>query len=103
MEVNTAGDIIKICNSLIDLYGDLKPQKQLINVPIAFRFIKKTDKFMAMGYNRQSCMIEQSILDGTKKADDTLKQYRDRMRKKFEGRPHWGMLQEMNEERFKKL
>jgi cytoplasmic iron level regulating protein YaaA (DUF328/UPF0246 family) len=43
---------------------------------------------MAMGYNRQSCMIEQSILDGTKKADDTLKQYRDRMRKKFEGRPH---------------
>lgn len=33
MEVNTAGDIIKMCNSLIDLYGDLKPQKQLINVP----------------------------------------------------------------------
>ena len=48
-------------------------------------------------------MIEQSILDGTKKADDTLRQHRGRMRKKFEGRPHWGMLQEMNEERFNKL
>jgi hypothetical protein len=26
MEVNTAGDIIKLCNTLIDLHGDLKPQ-----------------------------------------------------------------------------
>ena len=58
---------------------------------------------MAMGYNRQSCMIEQSILDRTNKADDTLRQYRDRMRKKFQGRPHWGMLQEMDAQRFKDL
>jgi hypothetical protein len=103
MKVDKADDIINICNSLINLYGDLKPKKQLINVPIAFRFIKKTDKFMAMGYNRQSCLIEQSIPDRTNKADDTLRQYRDRMRKTFQGRPHWGMLQEMDAQRFKDL
>lgn len=103
MKVDKADDIINIGNSLINLYGDLKPKKQLINVPIAFRFIKETDKFMAMGYNRQSCMIEQSILDSTNKADDTLRQYRDRMREKFQGRPHWGMLQEMDSQRLKDL
>ena len=48
-------------------------------------------------------MLEQSMLDHTNKADDTPRQYRDRMRKTFQGRPHWGMLQEMDAQRFKDL
>lgn len=103
MKVESANDIIDIFDSLIKLYADLKSQNQLINVPIAFRFMKETDKFMAMGYDRQSCMIEQSILNSTTDADDTLKQFRDRMRNTFGGRPHWGMLHEMDAKRFKDL
>ena len=66
---------------VLDAAEALNNGRQLVNEPIAQRFTCKTNKYMAMKYDRKglSITIEQSILHGTHGADDTLEQLRARM------------------------
>lgn len=98
---------IEIMEDLHELYSDIRRSnvRQLVNVPIALRFTAKSDKYMAMEYDRfrPTVTIEQSIIAGTLGADDTLRKFRKRMLKNFMGRPHWGLLHEMNAQKLERL
>jgi len=102
-----AETLFEIFEELYELYDGIRNKngRQLVNVPIAQRFTCKTNKYMAMEYDRKrpSITIEQSILHGTHGADDTLEQLRARMLDVFNGRPHWGLLHDMDSVKLAKL
>lgn len=107
MRSSGAETVIEIMEDLHELYSDIRKSnnRQLVNVPIALRFTSKSDNYMAMEYDchRPTITIEQSIINGTLGADDTLRKFRKRMLKNFQGRPHWGLLHELDAEKVKKL
>jgi hypothetical protein len=94
MRLDGAETLFEIFEELYEFYDGIRNKngRQLVNVPIAQRFRCKTNKYMAMEYDRKelSITIEQSILHGTHAADDTLEQLRARMLDVFNGRPRWG-------------
>ena len=92
MRLDGAETLFEIFEELYEFYDGIRNKngRQLVNVPIAQRFTCKTNKYMAMKYDRKglSITIEQSIVHGTHGADDTLEQLRARMLDVFNGRPH---------------
>lgn len=59
--------------------------------PIAVRFVKSTDNFIAMQQGRNSMFMEVIMLADTTGAQDLLKTYQRTMRDEFSARPHWGL------------
>jgi hypothetical protein len=92
MRLDGAETLFENFEELYELYDGIRNKngRQLVNVPIAQRFTCKTNKYMAMEYDRKglSITIEQSIVHGTHGADDTLEQLRATMLDVFNGRPH---------------
>lgn len=107
MRSSGAETVIEIMEDLQELYNDIRRSndRQLVNVPTALRFTSKSDNYMAMEYDchRPTITIEQSIMNGTLGADDTLRKFRKRMLEKFQGRPHWGLLHELDAEKVNRL
>lgn len=98
MKTQNADDVIGKIQALINLYENIRAgnEHQLATCPFAVRFSRPTNAYMAMQYNRQSMMIISNILVGTPNADDTLRQFRNLMQDQFQGRPHWGMVQDVD-------
>lgn len=105
MEVKSADDMIKKIDDVIEMFQLIRKKKanQLATTPFAVRFSKESKAYMAMQYNRPSMMIISNILKGTPEADATLKKFRDTMMDKHKGRPHWGMIQDMDKGKLGKL
>lgn len=59
--------------------------------PIAVRFVKSTDNFIAMQQGRDSMFMEVIMLSDTRGAQSLLKHYQRTMRDDFGARPHWGL------------
>lgn len=98
METQNAADVIEKIQDLITLYQNIQAndEHQFATSPFAVRFSEPTRAYMAMQYNRQSMMIISNVLVGTPNAANTLQQFRNLMRTKFNGRPHWGMVQNLD-------
>ncbi|XP_063442435.1 L-gulono-1,4-lactone dehydrogenase-like [Mytilus trossulus] len=98
MQTQNAEDVIQKIQALIDQYQQIQGENenQFATTPFAVRFSSPTNAYMAMQYNHQSMMIISNILVGTPNADNTLQQFRDLMRIEFSGRPHWGMVQNLD-------
>lgn len=105
MGVTNADDVIKKVECVIELFQGIKKgnEHQLVTTPFAVRFSQQSKAYMAMQFDRRNMMIICNILKDTPGADDTLKQFRDCMLNKYNGRPHWGMIQEMDKEKLEKL
>jgi hypothetical protein len=107
MPLDGAETLFEIFEELCELYDGIRSKngRQLVNVPIAQRFTCKTNKYMAMEYDRKgpSITIEQSILHRTHDADDTLEQLRATMLDVFNGRPYWELLHDMDSVKLAKL
>lgn len=59
--------------------------------PIAVRFVKSTDNFIAMQQGRDSMFMEVIMLRETNGAEQLLKTYQRTMMNDFGARPHWGL------------
>ncbi|MDF1822567.1 MAG: FAD-binding protein [Alcanivoracaceae bacterium] len=59
--------------------------------PIAVRFVKSTDNFIAMQQGRDSMFMEVIMLSDTNGSQELLKAYQRTMRNEFSARPHWGL------------
>lgn len=106
--IKDSTDIITMIQSVIELYENIrkKNSSHLLTTPFALRFSKPSKAYMAMQYddqNRHSVMIISNILKDTPGEDDTLKQFRDVMKEKYKGRPHWGMIHDMDAKKLEKL
>ncbi|XP_052063211.1 uncharacterized protein LOC127702934 [Mytilus californianus] len=105
MKVESADDMIRKVDDVIEIFQCIRKKKanQLVTTPFAVRFSKESKAFMAMQYNRPSMMIISNILKGTPDAEATLKTFRDSLMNKHGGRPHWGMIQDMDKRKLEKL
>ncbi|XP_052063207.1 uncharacterized protein LOC127702931 isoform X1 [Mytilus californianus] len=98
MQTQNPEDVIQKIQALIDRYQEVQDINvhQFATTPFAVRFSRPTNAYMAMQYNRQSMMIISNILVGTPNAANTLQQFRNLMQDQFNGRPHWGMVQDVD-------
>ncbi|MBI3365140.1 MAG: FAD-binding protein [Ignavibacteriae bacterium] len=62
-----------------------------ITCPFSLRFVKQSDAYLAMMSDRDTCMIEMPIVNGTFGGFEILRQY-EREMYAFGGRPHWGQV-----------
>ncbi|HET7543732.1 MAG TPA: D-arabinono-1,4-lactone oxidase [Polyangiaceae bacterium] len=80
-----------------------KDQSLYITSPLGLRFVKGASAHLSPAYGRDTCMIEVPTLLGTPKARETLNAYHDFLFQKYNGRPHWGQVNDMPKERLKAL
>lgn len=62
--------------------------------PFSLRFVAASEHYLAMSHGGPRCMIEMPLLHGTHGARAALARF-DAMASRFEGRTHWGELQEV--------
>jgi len=80
-----------------------KSQSLYITSPLGLRFVKGASAHLSPAFERDTCMIEVPTLLGTPKARETLNAYHDFLFDKYNGRPHWGQVNDMPKERLKAL
>jgi len=78
-------------------------QNLYITSPIGLRFVKAAKAHLSPSFGRDTCMIEVPTLLGTPKARETFDAYHDFLFEKFNGRPHWGQVNDMPADRLKAL
>ncbi|HKO51169.1 MAG TPA: D-arabinono-1,4-lactone oxidase [Polyangiaceae bacterium] len=80
-----------------------KSENSYITSPLGLRFVKAASAHLSPAFERDTCMIEVPTLLGTPKARETLNAYHDFLFEKYNGRPHWGQVNDMPKERLKAL
>jgi len=80
-----------------------KEETAYVTSPVGLRFVKAAKAFLSPAFERDTCMIEVPTLLGTPKARETLKAYHDFLFEKYEGRPHWGQVNDMPGDRLATL
>ena len=91
-----SANIGAIADDLISFFQE-RAQKEnaYITSPLGLRFVKAADSFLSPAFERDTCMIEVPTLLGTPKARETLDAYHDFLFQKYDGRPHWGQVNDM--------
>ena len=74
-----------------------------ITSPIGLRFVKAANAHLSPAYGRDTCMIEVPTLLGTPRARDTLDRYHDFLFNNYNGRPHWGQVNDTPRGRLREL
>lgn len=71
--------------------------------PIGLRFTSSGRGYISPQFDQESCMVEVPLLQGTPHAIESINAMQGMAIKKYEGRPHWGQInQVMNKTWFKK-
>jgi hypothetical protein len=97
--------------NIADLVDDLlgffqqraKSENAYITSPLGLRFVKAASAPLSPAFDRDTCMIEVPTLLGTPKARETLSAYHEFLFRKYNGRPHWGQVNDMPKERLQAL
>lgn len=74
-----------------------------ITSPLGLRFVKAASAPLSPAFERDTCMIEVPTLLGTPKARETLNAYHDFLFEKYNGRPHWGQVNDMPKARLRAM
>lgn len=61
------------------------------SLPLALRFVAKSDLYFSMMYGRKTCMLEVPMIDGTRGGMEILREIEEAMLE-FGARPHWGQI-----------
>ena len=97
-------DIGELTESLIAFFQDRAEQETAyVTSPVGLRFVKAAKAFLSPAEGRDTCMIEVPTLLGTPKARETLKAYHDFLFDNYNGRPHWGQVNDMPGDRLTQL
>jgi L-gulono-1,4-lactone dehydrogenase len=95
-----ATDINNVVRALDDINTNLKERGRTdgryVTVPYAVRFVKADSAYLSMQYGRDTCMIEILSLSATYGFDETVRRIRNLLLQKYDGRPHWGQLLEID-------
>jgi hypothetical protein len=83
-------DLVPALEYVCEFAEKAREAKQYITSPIGFRFTAPGIAWLAPQYDRDSCMIELPMLQGTPEATDTLDEFIRSMAIRFGARPHWG-------------
>jgi L-gulono-1,4-lactone dehydrogenase len=93
-----------LADSLIAFFQDRAEQEgAYITSPVGLRFVKGAKAFLSPAFERDTCMIEVPTLLGTPKARETLKAYHDFLYENYNGRPHWGQVNDMPGDRLAQM
>ena len=97
-------EIGDITQDLIAFFQERARRDNLyITSPIGLRFVKAARAHLSPAFSRDTCMIEVPTLLGTPKARETLRAYHDFLFEKYNGRPHWGQVNDMPGDRLNAL
>jgi hypothetical protein len=97
-------DIGDLADDLIAFFqARARDETAYITSPLGLRFVKEAKAFLSPAYGRDTCMIEVPTLLGTPRARETLKAYHDFLFENYDGRPHWGQVNDMPGDRLPKL
>jgi hypothetical protein len=105
IDASSVDNVIKATDALITLFQKILEDNphQYDSSPFSIRFVPPSTGYLAPQYGRRSCMIRAPILLGTPGIIDTLAKFESCLRDNFNGRPHWGQLNNMNFARVKAL
>jgi hypothetical protein len=78
-------------------------ERAFITSPMGLRFVKAADAHLSPAHDRDTCMIEVPILEGTPNARETLAAYHNFIYEHADGRPHWGQINDTPGSRLKQL
>lgn len=97
--------VTQATDKLIELFQEIRKENrhQFATSPFSLRFTDAATAYLGPQYGRPSCMLEAPILTGSPHASDTLTQFRNLLRTQFNGRPHWGQINEMDLVKLKDL
>jgi FAD/FMN-containing dehydrogenase len=98
-------------DNIVPLVGDLVRWFQrratdtasYITSPLGLRFVQAARAHLSPAYDRDTCMIEVPVLLGTPRARETLDGYLDFLFTNYNGRPHWGQVNDMPGHRLEPL
>jgi hypothetical protein len=95
------GDLVDDLNAFFQQRAE--KERAYITSPLGLRFVKAASAHLSPAFGRDTCMIEVPTLLGTPKARETLNAYHDFLFHEYNGRPHWGQVNDMPKERLKAL
>jgi hypothetical protein len=99
-----SADIGSLVDALIAWFqARARDTESYMTSPIGLRFVKAATAHLSPAYGRDTCMIEIPTLLGTPRARDTLDRYHDFLFQNYNGRPHWGQVNDMPGDRLKAL
>ena len=61
------------------------------SLPLALRFVARSDLYFSMMYGRETCMLEVPMLDNTRGGMEALREIEEALLE-FGARPHWGQI-----------
>jgi FAD/FMN-containing dehydrogenase len=61
------------------------------SLPLALRFVARSDLYFSMMYGRETCMLEVPMLDNTRGGMEALREIEEALLD-FGARPHWGQI-----------
>ena len=97
-------DIGDLSENLITFFQQRAEQEgAYVTSPVGLRFVKAAKAYLSPAFERDTCMIEVPTLLGTPKARETLKAYHDFLFDNYNGRPHWGQVNDMSADRLAAL
>jgi hypothetical protein len=95
-----ATEIGNVVSAVEDVNAMLKERaradRRYVTVPYSVRFVKADNAYLSMQYGRDTCMIEVLSLSATFGVEETLRRSRTLLQQKYDGRPHWGQLLDMD-------
>ena len=96
---------IKAVDEMIKAYQDAlqEDNRFFTTSPFSMRFTSASKSFLAMQYNRASCMIETPVLLDTFGQHSTLRRQRALTQSNYESRPHWGQINDMTSDKLKEF
>jgi len=99
-----SADIGNLVEALIGFFQTrARDTESYMTSPIGLRFVKAATAHLSPAYGRDTCMIEIPTLLGTPRARDTLDRYHDFLFENYDGRPHWGQVNDMPGDRLRAL
>ena len=105
IDASSHDNVIEATDALIKLFQEINAQDlhQYATSPFSLRFTAPATAYVAPQYARRTCMIEAPILVGTPGATDTLAKFLNLLREEFDGRPHWGQINNSDYSKLKEL
>jgi L-gulonolactone oxidase len=99
-----AENIGDLADGLVTFFQDRAEQEgAYVTSPVGLRFVKAAKAYLSPAFERDTCMIEVPTLLGTPRARETLKAYHDFLFDNYNGRPHWGQVNDMPGDRLAAL
>jgi len=91
-------------NAMVKMCAKRSNKNAYVTSPIGFRFTSPGRGLISPQYEQKSCMVEVPLILGTDHAKETIAQFHALAFKKYDGRPHWGQLNEvLNAKAFKQM